>query len=80
MRYILAAAILFAAAAAPLPALAQPPGSYLRSCRDIRVRGDSLIAICRTRDRQWARTRLDRFRRCIGDIGNNDGQLICNRG
>jgi hypothetical protein len=80
MRHIRAAALLFAATAAAMPAQAQPPGSYLRTCRDIRVYGDTLTATCRTRDRQWQRTRLGRFRHCVGDIGNNDGQLICNRG
>ena len=57
----------------------QPGGSYLGSCRDIRMRGDTLVATCRTRDRTWQRTWLDRVNRCVGDIGNVDGQLICNR-
>jgi hypothetical protein len=80
MKHIFAAAsVLWAAAVLPPPALAQPPGTYLRSCRDISMRNDSLTATCRTRDGNWQRTRLNRVRGCVGDIGNNDGQLICDR-
>jgi hypothetical protein len=67
--------------AAP-PALARgeaPGGSYLRSCTDVRAFGDRLVAACRRADGGWEKTMLDGVDRCVGDIGNNNGQLTCNR-
>jgi hypothetical protein len=59
---------------------AQPPGSYLRSCTDVRMRGDALVAMCRQPGGRMRRTVLQDVRRCIGDIGNQDGTLVCNQG
>lgn len=58
-----------------------PPGSYLRSCRDLRVDGNTLYASCRTKDGNWRNTSLY-FYNCTGDdlennMGNNDGRLAC---
>jgi hypothetical protein len=44
----------------------------------IGVRGDSLFAICRTVDGRGQRTNLPQVSRCVGDIGNNNGNLQCN--
>lgn len=74
--FLLICSILLALAP---PAAAQPRGSYLRSCRDVAMRGDSLLAVCRRINGRWQPTRLDRVRGCIGDIGNDDGNLVCNR-
>ena len=71
--------LIFAGFAIIATAVAQPPGSYLRSCRDVRMRGDSLVALCRRIDRRWQPSRLDDVRRCVGDIGNDNGTLVCNR-
>lgn len=57
-----------------------PPGSYLRSCADVRVRGDDLLAVCRRADGGRQRTVLPDIDRCVGDIGNRNGTLVCNRG
>ena len=74
-------AILVAGAIYAHPALAQyaPRGSYLDSCRHVFMEGDRLMADCRRMDGRWDRTALD-IDRCVGDIGNRNGHLTCNRG
>jgi len=67
-------------AAAPAHAQGVPPGSYLRTCSHVAVNGDRLIADCRRTDGSWGRTALRDVDRCVGDIGNMDGQLACNGG
>jgi hypothetical protein len=57
-----------------------PQGSYLSSCTNVRMEGGSLTAICRRADGREQRTALRDFNQCIGDIGNNNGVLRCNRG
>ena len=54
-----------------------PPGSYRRSCRNIRVRGGTLTARCRTRHGDYHFTRMHNYRRCHGDIRNVNGNLRC---
>src|SRR5439155_1305235 len=56
-----------------------PEGSYLRSCTHVAVHGDRLLADCRRTDGSWERTALRDVDRCVGDIGNMNGQLACNR-
>ena len=74
------AAVLLAGAMCTQPAHAQsvPQGSYLSSCTHVGMDRDRLIADCRRADGGWHRTVLD-INRCIGDIGNLNGQLSCNR-
>ncbi|MGH7088845.1 MAG: hypothetical protein ACREE4_13040 [Stellaceae bacterium] len=57
-----------------------PRGSYLRSCTDVRMRGDALIAVCRRARGEMERTVLPDVRRCVGDIGNQNGHLACDYG
>ena len=75
------AAVLLAGAVCVQPAHAQraPQGSYLNSCRHVGMEGDRLVADCRRVDGGWERTVLD-IDRCVGDIGNQNGHLTCNRG
>jgi hypothetical protein len=75
------AALLLTGAIYAQPAHAQlaPQGSYLNSCTHIGMRGDRLFADCRRMDGGWQRTVLD-VDRCVGDIGNFNGNLTCNRG
>jgi len=67
------------------PSLGEPPaGSYRSSCRDARLepgagRMVDLIASCQTRSGRFVDARLANVRDCKGDIGNNDGQLVCAR-
>src|SRR5215468_6820786 len=67
-------AMVLSAAAADIPL-----GSYQQTCRDIKLRGDSLRAKCETTRYQWVRTQLDDVDRCVGDITNINGQLTCNK-
>ena len=70
---------LLAVAGSLQPAAAQgtPRGSYLGSCTDDSVRGDTLSASCRRRDGREDRSALSDFNRCVGDIGNDNGVLRC---
>ena len=67
------------------PSLGEPPaGSYRSSCRDARLeqgagRMVDLLASCQTRSGRFVDARLPNVRECKGDIGNNDGQLVCTR-
>jgi hypothetical protein len=77
------AGALAVSSAAMIPAHAQgyaPGGSYLESCGDVRVFGDSLAANCRRVDGGWDRTVLRGINSCTGDIANMNGQLTCGRG
>ena len=76
------AAVLFTGIGWSATAEAQgiPQGSYLRSCNGARVEGDTLVARCRTTDGREQRSALATVNRCVGDIGNNNGQLQCNYG
>ena len=77
---IAGAAMVLSLAAAPVHAQGVPRGSYLRTCSHVAVYGDRLIADCRRTDGSWGRTALRAVDRCVGDIGNMDGPLACNRG
>jgi len=54
-----------------------PPGTYLQSCKNVKVRWNSLIARCKMMNGQWRDSQLGDFSRCTGGIGNVDGQLTC---
>jgi hypothetical protein len=59
-----------------------PPGSYLQSCTHVRTTGGrdpQLTATCGDM-RGRARYTSLYYARCVGDIGNNNGQLVCNYG
>jgi hypothetical protein len=67
------------------PNLGEPPqGSYRGSCRDARLAQGAggtvdLLASCKTRSGRFVDATLPNVRGCKGDIGNNDGQLVCAR-
>jgi hypothetical protein len=77
---IAGAAMVLSFAATPVHAQGVPSGSYLRTCTHVDTRGDTLIADCRRTDGSWGRAALRDVNRCVGDIGNMDGQLSCNGG
>ncbi|WP_437726421.1 CVNH domain-containing protein [Sorangium sp. So ce861] len=56
-----------------------PEGSYLRTCRNVRVDRGALHAMCQDRRGNYHRTRMVDFRRCRGDIENDNGRLRCGR-
>lgn len=55
-----------------------PPGSYRMTCGQIDQRGNTLSAVCQTRNGDWRPTQLDLFA-CApgGDISNENGRLDC---
>lgn len=55
---------------------APPPGTWRKTCRDWRRRGDTLRAECRNRYGDWVRTSLN-LRECRGEVGNDNGNLVC---
>ena len=61
-------------------AQAPPPGSYQQSCRDVRMQGSTLTAVCRRANGRGDQPTALNVAHCVGDIGNNNGQLICNGG
>jgi hypothetical protein len=77
---LLGAAALLASLA--LSALGQglPPGSYQQSCREFRMQGSTLTAVCRRSNGRGEQLTALNVAHCVGDIGNNNGQLICNGG
>ncbi len=60
-------------------AAAPPAGSYRDSCNGVRASGGVLRAHCERRQgrRVWAR--LESYSTCVGDISNDNGELICLR-
>ncbi|HEY1797784.1 MAG TPA: CVNH domain-containing protein [Stellaceae bacterium] len=60
------------------PARPLPGGSYQQSCSNIGLNGNTLVASCKAMNGRMQRTSLANVNRCVGDIGNNNGQLNCN--
>lgn len=56
-----------------------PGGTYQQSCGNIQMQGNTLTAVCRTTDGRAVQTALG-VAGCVGDIGNNNGQLQCSGG
>lgn len=76
----LSVGVIVAIASSSAFAQAPPPGSYRESCRDVRMHGPTLTALChRANGRGEQLTALD-IAHCVGDIGNNNGSLVCNGG
>jgi hypothetical protein len=71
------AALAGAVGLTTIPVNAQPGGSYVESCREIRASGDSVSAVCRRMDGSWERTEV---RGCRGGIANMNGHLTCGGG
>jgi CVNH domain len=84
MRYsilfgTLAVTLFFAAGKSSAVTMDNPPGSYQQSCKNIKMRGDTLVARCKNYDNHWVDTTLDDVDRCGGDITNAGGQLTCSK-
>jgi CVNH domain-containing protein len=54
-----------------------PPGSYMATCKDIRLQGTSLYASCNDGKDRWLKTQLRDANKCSGDISNYHGELRC---
>ncbi|WP_437782926.1 hypothetical protein [Sorangium sp. So ce1097] len=57
----------------------EPRGSYRRTCTDIRTERGTLFARCKDRRGNFHFTRMPDYRRCPGDIENDNGRLRCAR-
>jgi CVNH domain-containing protein len=54
-----------------------PPGSYMATCKDIRVQGTTLYASCNDGQDHWRAAQLRDAHKCPGDISNYHGELRC---
>jgi len=54
-----------------------PPGSYLATCKDVRLAGTTLVASCNNGKDRWLTTELRDAHKCSGDITNHEGKLQC---
>jgi hypothetical protein len=54
-----------------------PPGSYIATCKDVRLLGTSLSATCNDGKDHWLGTTLRDVPKCSGDIANHNGTLRC---
>ncbi len=82
MRITLGLLGLFLATGVSVSAHAQapPPGSYQQSCREIRMHGPTLTAVCRRANGRGEQVTALNIASCVGDIGNNNGHLQCSGG
>jgi hypothetical protein len=54
-----------------------PPGSYLATCKDVRLTGTTLVASCNNGKDRWLPAELRDAHKCGGDITNHEGKLQC---
>src|SRR5579864_1315100 len=57
-----------------------PSGGYAQTCQQIRTNGSTLEAQCQARDGDWKGTSLQNFNQCVGEIENDNGRLVCDKG
>jgi hypothetical protein len=74
------AGVILAVAFSSAYAQGAPPGSYRESCREIRMHGPTLTALCRRANGRGEQLTALNVGHCAGDIGNSDGNLVCNGG
>jgi hypothetical protein len=54
-----------------------PPGSYIATCKDVKLQGSVLSANCNDGKDHWHDTFLRDANKCSGDITNHEGKLQC---
>lgn len=54
-----------------------PPGSYIATCRDVRLQGTTLYATCNDGKDHWLSASLRDVQKCSSDIANQNGALRC---
>jgi hypothetical protein len=54
-----------------------PPGSYISTCKDVRMKGTTLYASCNDGKDRWINAELHEAHKCSGDITNQNGALRC---
>ena len=56
---------------------ALPPGDYQKTCQNVHVNADELVASCQKKDGSWQDTTLKHVNECGGQIINDNGTLRC---
>jgi hypothetical protein len=54
-----------------------PPGSYIATCKEVKLQGSMLSATCNDGKDRWRDTFLRDANKCNGDIANQNGTLRC---
>jgi hypothetical protein len=54
-----------------------PGGTYTQSCQEVHIDGDDLVARCQNTSGNLHDAKLDDYRKCGGDIVNDNGKLRC---
>jgi hypothetical protein len=54
-----------------------PPGSYIATCKDVKLQGTMLSATCNDGKDHWRSTSMRDANKCNGDIANHEGKLQC---
>jgi len=54
-----------------------PPGSYIATCKDVKLQGSMLSATCNDGKDHWRSTSMRDANKCNGDIANQNGTLRC---
>ena len=54
-----------------------PPGSYIATCKDVKLQGSMLSATCNDGKDHWRSASLRDANKCSGDIANQNGTLRC---
>src|SRR5580765_5089700 len=54
-----------------------PPGSYISTCKDVRLHGTTLVASCNNGKDRWITAELRDAHKCSGDIANQNGARRC---
>src|SRR5258707_5428025 len=54
-----------------------PPGSYISTCKDVRLQGTTLSASCNDGKDHWRSTSMRDANKCSADIANQNGTLRC---
>src|SRR6185312_8778348 len=54
-----------------------PPGSYIATCKDVKLQGSLLSATCNDGKDHWRNASLRDANKCNGDIANQNGTLRC---
>lgn len=54
-----------------------PNGSYVQTCQNINMSGNTLQASCQKKNGKLKNTSLNNVNRCRGDIANDNGKLRC---
>jgi hypothetical protein len=54
-----------------------PPGSYIATCKDVKLLGTTLFATCNDGKDHWRSASFRDANKCSGDIANQNGTLRC---